>query len=68
MASKPKTIDQYLAGLGGKQRAALEKRRKPIRAAVPKAQECISYGHPPFGSTKSRWSPWAQPPNTARFT
>ena len=48
MTSKPKTIDEYLAALGDEQRAALEKLRKSIRAAAPKAQECISYGLPAF--------------------
>jgi uncharacterized protein YdhG (YjbR/CyaY superfamily) len=43
MASKPTIIDEYLAALGGKQRAALEKLRKSIRAAAPKAQEWITY-------------------------
>jgi len=42
--SKPRTIDDYLAGVGAGQRAALEKLRKTIRAAAPKAEECISYG------------------------
>ena len=44
MAGKPKTIDEYLAGVSDEQRAALEKLRKTIRAAAPKAEECISYG------------------------
>ena len=44
MPTKPKTIDDYLAPLSSDQRAALEKLRKIIRAAVPKAEECISYG------------------------
>jgi uncharacterized protein YdhG (YjbR/CyaY superfamily) len=44
MAAKPKTIDDYLAGLTTAQRAALEKLRKTIRAAAPKAEECITYG------------------------
>ena len=48
MTSKPRTIDEYLAALGDEQRAALEKLRKSIRAAAPKAQECISYGLPAF--------------------
>ena len=43
MAAKPKTIDEYLAALSDDQRAALEKLRKTIRAAAPKAEECISY-------------------------
>ena len=42
--SKPETIDEYLAGVSANQRAALEKLRKTIRAAAPKAEECISYG------------------------
>src|SRR5216117_351977 len=44
MAAKPKTIDEYLAALSEDKRAALEKLRKTIRAAAPKAEECISYG------------------------
>ncbi len=43
MAAKPTTIDQYLAALSDDKRAALEKLRKIIRAAAPKAEECISY-------------------------
>ena len=42
--AKPKTIDEYLTGLSAENRAALEKLRQTIRAAVPKAEECISYG------------------------
>ncbi len=41
---KPKTIDDYLASVSDEQRVALEKIRKAIRAAAPKAEECISYG------------------------
>ncbi len=48
MAGKPKTIDEYLAGLSDDNRAALEKLRKTIRAAAPKAEECISYSLPAF--------------------
>ena len=48
MAAKPKTIDEYLAALSDDKRAALEKLRKTIRAAAPKAQECISYQLPAF--------------------
>jgi uncharacterized protein YdhG (YjbR/CyaY superfamily) len=44
MATKPKNIDEYLAGLTDNKRTALEKLRKTIRAAAPKAEECISYG------------------------
>ena len=43
-AGKPKTIDDYLAALSDEKRVALEKLRKTIRAAAPKAEECISYG------------------------
>ena len=47
MAGKPKTnaktFDEYLSALSDDQRAALEKLRKTIRAAAPKAEECISY-------------------------
>ncbi len=44
MAANPMTIDEYLAALSDDQRAALEKLRKTIRAAAPKAEECINYG------------------------
>jgi uncharacterized protein YdhG (YjbR/CyaY superfamily) len=44
MASKPRNIDDYLAAVRADQRAALQKLRKVIRAAAPKAEECISYG------------------------
>jgi uncharacterized protein YdhG (YjbR/CyaY superfamily) len=43
MPAKPKTIDEYLARLPDEQRVALEKLRKTIRSAAPKAEECISY-------------------------
>ena len=46
--AKAKTIDQYLAGQSADQRAALQKLRKAIRAAAPKAEECISYSLPAF--------------------
>lgn len=44
----PKTIDEYLARLPAKQRAALEKLRATIRSAAPRAEECISYQLPTF--------------------
>lgn len=44
MAVKPNTIDEYLAAVSDDQRAVLEKLRQTIRAAAPKAEECISYG------------------------
>jgi len=43
-ARKPKTIDEYLARVSADKRAALQELRKDIRAAAPKAEECISYG------------------------
>jgi uncharacterized protein YdhG (YjbR/CyaY superfamily) len=48
VATKPRTIDDYLAGLSSENRAALEKVRRAIHAAVPGAEECISYGMPAF--------------------
>ena len=48
MTGKPRTIDEYLAALSDDKRAALEKLRKTIRAAAPKAEECISYQLPAF--------------------
>ena len=43
-----RTIDDYLATLGGDKRAALERLRKAIKAAAPGAEECISYRLPAF--------------------
>ncbi len=48
MHAKSKTIDDYLARVGDQQRAALEKLRRDIQAAVPAAEECISYDMPGF--------------------
>jgi uncharacterized protein YdhG (YjbR/CyaY superfamily) len=45
---RPKTIDQYLAGVKADQRSALEKLRRAIRATAPNAEERISYGIPAF--------------------
>jgi uncharacterized protein YdhG (YjbR/CyaY superfamily) len=45
---KPRTIDEYLAPLDEQKRASLEKLRKSIRSAAPRAEECISYGIPAF--------------------
>jgi uncharacterized protein YdhG (YjbR/CyaY superfamily) len=44
----PKTIDEYLATLSDDKRAALERLRKIIRGAAPRAEECISYQLPAF--------------------
>jgi uncharacterized protein YdhG (YjbR/CyaY superfamily) len=43
-----KTTDQYLATVSAEKRTALKKLRRAIRAAAPKAEECISYGIPAF--------------------
>ena len=46
--AKPRNIDEYLATLSNDKRAALERLRRIIRAAAPRAEECISYGLPTF--------------------
>ena len=46
--TKANTIDEYLAALSHDKRAALERLRKTIRAAAPRAEECISYQLPAF--------------------
>jgi uncharacterized protein YdhG (YjbR/CyaY superfamily) len=48
MPSKPKSIDEILAAISPDQRVALEKLRATIKAIVPNAEECISYGLPAF--------------------
>lgn len=48
MPTEPETIDEYLAGVGEAQRAALEKLRGDIKAAAPGAEECMSYGIPGY--------------------
>jgi uncharacterized protein YdhG (YjbR/CyaY superfamily) len=47
-AAAPKTIDQYLARVPDDKRRALAKLRKDIKAAAPRAEECISYRIPAF--------------------
>lgn len=46
--TKPQTIDAYLAAVPPAHRAALEKLRKMIRTAAPKAVECIAWQLPCF--------------------
>jgi uncharacterized protein YdhG (YjbR/CyaY superfamily) len=46
--AKPQTINEYLVPLNRDRRAALERLRRAIKAAAPKAEECISYGIPAF--------------------
>ncbi len=41
-------IDDYLAALPEPERSSLEELRRSIRAVVPQADECISYGMPAF--------------------
>jgi uncharacterized protein YdhG (YjbR/CyaY superfamily) len=48
MKTKPKSIDEYLDATSADKRAALQKLRKDIRAAAPRAEECISYQMPAF--------------------
>jgi uncharacterized protein YdhG (YjbR/CyaY superfamily) len=45
---KPKTIDEYLAGVNVDHRNALQKLRETIHTVAPTADECISYGIPAF--------------------
>jgi uncharacterized protein YdhG (YjbR/CyaY superfamily) len=45
---KAATIDEYLAALPADKRAALQRLRRHIKAAVPGAEECISYQLPAF--------------------
>jgi uncharacterized protein YdhG (YjbR/CyaY superfamily) len=45
---KATSTEAYLAKLPDDQRAALEKLRKAIKAAAPKAEERVSYGLPAF--------------------
>jgi uncharacterized protein YdhG (YjbR/CyaY superfamily) len=48
MGAKPQTIDEYLARLSNEKRVALQKLRRAIKSAAPKAEECISYQLPAF--------------------
>ena len=48
MSAPARTVDDYLAALPEEARATLEKLRKTIKAAAPKAVEVISYQIPTF--------------------
>ncbi|HEX7252349.1 MAG TPA: DUF1801 domain-containing protein [Thermoanaerobaculia bacterium] len=48
MNKKPTGIDDYLSRLSGDKRRALQNIRKAIKAAAPRAEECISYQLPAF--------------------
>ena len=43
-----RTINEYLRTVPADQRAALNKLRRTIHTAFPRAEECISYGIPAF--------------------
>ena len=45
---KSNSIDDYLARVPPEQRAALDRLRRAIHAAVPGVEECISYSLPAF--------------------
>ncbi len=51
---KPASVEDYLAGLPEESRAALERLRRAIRAAVPEATEGIAYQMPAFRA-HGRW-------------
>lgn len=56
-------FDEYLALLSNEQRAALEKLRRAIKSAAPKAEECISYELPSFrlgGKLLVSFGAWAK--------
>jgi uncharacterized protein YdhG (YjbR/CyaY superfamily) len=46
--ASPNSHDNYLAAVSADKRRTLERLRKDIKAAAPKAEECISYGIPGF--------------------
>ena len=46
--TKVKTVDEYLARVSDDKRVALQKLRKTIKAAAPRAEECISYQLPAY--------------------
>ena len=68
MSPEPRNIDEYLAPLSSEKRAALEKPRRAIKSAAPRAEECISYRIPAFRLGGRRWWPSARPGITAPST
>ena len=74
VATKPHSIDEYLAGVSPENRAALQKVRRAVHAAAPGADECISYGMPAFrlngkliAGFKSRGKPLFFSPDERRY-
>jgi uncharacterized protein YdhG (YjbR/CyaY superfamily) len=45
---KPTSVEAYVKGLTGESRAAIQKLRETIAAAVPQAEEGITYSMPGF--------------------
>jgi uncharacterized protein YdhG (YjbR/CyaY superfamily) len=59
---KPRTVDEYLAGVNPDQQRVLQELRKTIHAVAPKAEERISYGIPSFrlhGGSEIFFGAWA---------
>jgi len=46
MKDRSDSVETYLSALPPNQRGALERLRRTLRAAVPRAEECISYRLP----------------------
>src|SRR5687767_928546 len=77
-AAWAKGIDEYLTQLPADERATLQKVRRTIRAAAPRAVESISYGVPTFklngkpliyfAALKEHLSLYATSKGTVRFT
>ena len=68
MATKPQTIDEYLAGLSPENRAALEKVPRAVHAAAPGVEECISYGMPAFRLNRKLIAGFKAAANHCSFT
>lgn len=47
-SARARTVDEYLAEVPPRERRALERLRRQIKAAAPKAREVISYGIPSY--------------------
>lgn len=76
MSRGPRAITRYLAGLDPTTRRALQQVRRDLRAALPGAEEVISYGVPAykvdgrlvlgFGATRTRCSIYVMSPAVMR--